>query len=104
MAPPTRSSRGQLLTLTLVLALCVDMTLTNAGMSHSRVQNRNLQRVIRHDTIVLVLEGVRERHSCVQNRGRCQALPGGGGDVGGLPPGGVVSSEGDVAQVYHEQA
>ena len=56
-----KSSRGGLLALTFAFAVLVDLTSTNAGLSHSRAQNRNLQRVIRHDTIVLVLQGVRER-------------------------------------------
>ena len=30
-------------------------------MTHSRAQNRNLQRAIHHEKIFLVLEGVRER-------------------------------------------
>ncbi|TRY79590.1 hypothetical protein TCAL_11730 [Tigriopus californicus] len=48
-------------TLGVILGVVSFLVLSEATLSQSRSQNRNLQRVIRHDTIVVVLQGVRER-------------------------------------------
>lgn len=49
---------------TLLLALTVINLLldtANPTLTHSRAQNRQLQRALRHDKIVLVLDGIRDR-------------------------------------------
>ena len=57
------TSRGQgLFSLLLLLAFCLPGHDAGHGsLTHSRAQNRNLQRAIHHEKIFLVLEGVRER-------------------------------------------
>ena len=46
-------------TVLILLGLCWSPAL--GSLTHSRAQNRNLQRAIHHERIFLVLEGVRER-------------------------------------------
>lgn len=48
-------------TLGAILGVVCCLVMVEATLIQSRSQNRNLQKVIRHDTIVLVLQGVRER-------------------------------------------
>ncbi len=51
---------------TLSLCACIalfasKLDVAEASLSHSRAQNRQLQRAIHHDRLVVVLEGVRQR-------------------------------------------